>query len=369
MSKIQIVGAGLSGMVAALHLAREGREVTVLEGHPGIGGMKGVHPSAHTTPIDVEYVSRTLDLDLSSCFKPIRDFRLGVLHRLYRCGSASLHCVERSSRATSIDSYLYNECLRHGVTFCFNTMIRDPLSLPPDTILATGLHPEMFDALEIPYRKVYSFWMAAERNTGMFEGLKTEFEQLLVGYMDHYTNDYFYVTAMNDLWYALLFSRKPLSKSHLALCVEKVRERLGVSLVGWKFLTGCVPTRSFRNPRLFLGDKILTGSLSGSMDPMFLFGIHGALLSGKIAALAVSDPEKAEQAFRNLNRFFIPTLIQRRIYEKNFLRNQIFNFMLRRIPRTTVQLSRIASLGVPGYRAFEPFVNSIQRETGEEIRP
>jgi flavin-dependent dehydrogenase len=369
MAKILVVGAGLSGMVAAIHLSREGREVEVLEGHPGIGGMKGVHPSAHTTPIDVEHVSRTLSIDLYPCFKPIRDFRLGVLKRLYRCGSRTLHCVERSSRATSIDSYLYNECLRHGVTFSFNTMIQDPLSLPPDTIIATGLHPEMFDALEIPYHKVYSFWMAAERSTGMFQGLKTEFEQLLVGYMDNYTNDYFYVTAMNDLWYALLFSRKPLFKTHLTRCVETVRERLGVSLAGWKFLTGCVPTRSFRNPRLFLGDKILTGSLSGSMDPMFLFGIHGALLSGKIAATAVSNPERAEREFRSLNRYFVPTLIQRRIYEKNFLRNQIFNLMLSRIPRSTIQLSRIASVGVPGYRAFQPFVNSIRRETQEEVRP
>jgi len=362
MAKILVVGAGLSGMVAAIQLAREGREVEVLEGHPGIGGMKGVHPSAHTTPIDVEHVSRTLGIDLTPCFKPIRDFRMGVLKRLYRCQSRSLHCVERSSRPSSIDTYLYNECLRHGVTFTFNAMIRDPLGLPPDTILATGLHPEMFDALEIPHRKVYSFWMAAERGTGLFRGLKTEFEQLLVGYMDSYTNDYFYVTAMNDLWYALLFSRKPLHKTHLARCVETVRERLGVSLAGWKFLTGCVPTRSFRNPRLFLGDKILTGSLSGSMDPMFLFGIHGALLSGKIAATAVSDPERAQKEFRSLNRFFVPTLIQRRIYEKNFLRNQILNFMLRRIPRTSIQVSRVASMGVPGYRAFQPFVNAIENE-------
>ena len=364
MAKITIVGAGLSGMVAAIHLAREGREVEVLEGHSGIGGMKGVHPSAHTTPIDVEAVSRTINIDLSSCFKPIRDFRMGVLNRLYTCASDSLYCVERSSRPTSLDSFLYAECLRHGVTFCFNTMVKDPLlTLPPDSIIATGLHPEMFDALEIPYNRVYSFWMHAERNTGMFNDLKMEFEQLLVGYMDNYTNDYFYVTAMNDLWYALLFSRKPLSKANLSDCVKKVKERLGVSLDGWKFLTGCVPTRSFRNPRLFLGDKILTGSLSGSMDPMFLFGIHGALLSGRIAAIAVTDMEKAEAEFRNLNRFYVSTLIMRRIYEKNFFRNYILNLMLRRIPRTSIEMSRIVSLGVPGYRAFKPLINKIQRET------
>lgn len=361
MAKIDIVGAGLSGMVAAINLAREGYEVTVLEGHSEIGGLKGVHPSAHTTPIDVEAASRFTGIDLAPCFKPINDFRLGVLNNLYSCRSESLQCVERSNRPSSIDTYLYEECLRLGVGFSFDTLIEDPLSMPPQTILATGLHPEMFAALDIPYQVVYSFWMSAERSSGMFQTLKAEFEQLLVGYMDDYTNDYFYVTAMNDLWYALLFSRKPLTKGNLNDCVDKVQERLGVSLSGWKYLTGCVPTRRFDNPRLFIGDKILTGSLSGSMDPMFLFGIHGALLSGRIAATAVLDREKAEKEFRWLNRFFVPSLVQRRIYEKNFLRNQIFNFLVGRIPRASCQLSRLTTLGVPGYRAFKPIVYSVQR--------
>jgi len=350
-------------MVAAINLAKDGYEVLVLEGHPEIGGMKGVHPSAHSTPIDVEAASRYTGVDLSGHFKPINDFRLGVMDNLYSCQSDTLHCVERSNRPTSIDSFLYEECLRHGVRFSFDTMVRDPLSMPPDTILATGLHPEMFDALEIPYQRVYSFWMYAEKSSGMFDTLKAEFEQLLVGYMDNYTNDYFYVTAMNDLWYALLFSRKPLNKTNLAACMDKVKDRLGVTLTEWKFITGCVPTKSFRNPRLYLGDKIITGSLSGSMDPMFLFGIHGALLSGKVAAMAVRDPEAAEKEFRWLNRFYVSTLIQRRIYEKNFLRNHMFNFLVGNVPKLSCQLSRLTSMGVPGYRSFKPLAKSIQRSS------
>jgi flavin-dependent dehydrogenase len=347
-------------MVAAIDLAREGYEVLVLEGHPGIGGMKGVHPSAHSTPIDVEAASRYTGIDFSPCFKPIREFRLGVLDRLYTCGTETLFCVERSDRPSSIDTYLYQECLRAGVQFSFGTMITDPLSLPPGTIIATGLHSEMFDALKIPCRTVYSYWMFAERSSGSLDSLKAEFEQLLVGYLEDYTTDYFYVTAVNGLWYALLFSRRPLSDSNLADCVKKVKERLGVTLRGWKYLTGRVPTKSFRNPVLFLGDKIITGSLSGSMDPMFLFGIHGAIYSGKIAALAVRDREKAQQEFRWLNRFFAPTLFQRRLAEISPLRNPMMNLLLRGIPRTTCQMSRFSTLGVPGYRAFKPLISSVR---------
>ena len=361
MAKITILGAGLSGMVAAINLAREGHEVLVLEGHSGIGGLKNVHPSAHTTPIDPEMVSRYTGIDVTSSFKPILDFRLGVLDRLYSCRTDTLYCVERGDRPTAIDSLLYQECVKCGVTFEFNTFIKDPnLELPPDSILATGLHPEMFNALQIPYETVYSFWMTAERDSGIFESLRAEFEQLLVGYLDNYTNDYFYVTAVNNLWYALLFSRKPLKKANLNDCITTVEERLGVRLTGWKFLTGSVPTKSFKNPRLFLGDKILTGSLSGSMDPFYLFGIHGALLSGKVAATAIKDPEAAEAEFRRINRGFIRTLIQRRFYQSNPFRNHIFNVLLR-FPNMTSRLSRFATRGIPGYVPKKPMVYSIKR--------
>jgi hypothetical protein len=366
MAKTHILGAGLSGMIAAIHAARQGKEVLVLEGHSGIGGLKGVHPSAHTTPIDPWWVSRYLDIDITPSFKPILDFRLGVLNRLYSCRTETLYCVERGDRPTAIDQLLYQECLGCGVSFEFGALVKDPYELPPNSILATGLHREMFEALGIPYETVYSFWMTAERSSGMFSSLKADFEQLLVGYLYPYTTDYFYVTAVNDLWYALLFSRRPLHKAHLAACVSSVEERLGVRLAGWKYLTGAVPTKSIANPRLLLGDKILAGSLSGSMDPFYLFGIHGALLSGKIAAMALEEPEKAQAEFKRINRFYVATWLQRRLYEYNPLRHHMFHALLM-CPSLTCQLSRCATLGIPGYvQGWFPrktMVSSIERTT------
>lgn len=361
MAKMTIVGAGLSGMIAAVHLAREGDEVTILEGHDKIGGMRHVHPSCHSTPIHVEAASRYVGIDLSPCFKPILFFQLGVKDKLFSCQTDTLFCVERGDRPTSLDSYLYQECLRHGVKFQFGILVRSPDDVPPGSILATGLHPEMFAATGIPYERVHSFWMQAEKSQELFGTLRAEFEQLLVSYMDDYTNDYFYATAMNDLWYALLFSRKPLSRANLEDCIQKVRERLGVSLAGWRYQTGCVPTKSFRNPRLFHGDRILAGSLSGSMDPMFLFGIHGALLSGKIAAMAVRDREAAEREFQRINRNYVRTWVRRRLYQCNPLRNSLQAFLLGRFPETACRLSRRATEGIPGYSPAEPMIRSIRR--------
>jgi hypothetical protein len=50
-------------------------------------------------------------------------------------------------------------------------------------------------------------------------------------------------------------------------------------------------------------DKIVAGSLAGCMEPFMFFGLHGALVSGKIAAAAVTDKEKAYAEFLKCNRF------------------------------------------------------------------
>ena len=118
MAKIHIVGAGLSGMVAAINLAREGYEVMILEGHTGIGGLKNVHPSAHTTPIDVTAASKYTGIDLSPCFKPVLNFQMGVRKDLYTCGTDTLYCVERSNRPTSIDTYLYQDTVQMLIYRC-----------------------------------------------------------------------------------------------------------------------------------------------------------------------------------------------------------------------------------------------------------
>ena len=43
---------------------------------------------------------------------------------------------------------------------------------------------------------------------------------------------------------------------------------------------------------------ILSGTLGGFLEPAFSFGITGALLSGKISAMAVTEPVKAEKEFK-----------------------------------------------------------------------
>ena len=74
MSKIIIVGAGLSGMTAGINLARDGYEVEIWDRGNAIGGvaleqeaaMKKPVAIADMTPFDIERLSLTI-LVLISC--------------------------------------------------------------------------------------------------------------------------------------------------------------------------------------------------------------------------------------------------------------------------------------------------------------
>ena len=291
MAKITIVGAGLSGMVAAINLARQGDDVLILDKEKQIGGSPGFHPSLHATPIDLQYTSDFIGIDISKHFQLLSDFHTWVKNkRLYT--SLNNYGVERGNRPTSIDTYLYETCLAHGVTFEFGQPIKNLSDVPPGSIMATGLMCTVndFSVNNIVKGYGYSFTMETKRGPASWQ------------YADNYSPDYFYAVAMNGFLYGLLFGREQrIDAKWKDVAGQQFYEREGIEIKEWKpfqceMMTNC---------QLFFGpnnDYIMTGSASGSADPFFGFGIVGALTSGKISALAVRDPDGAQALFDHINR-------------------------------------------------------------------
>ncbi|MCL6508063.1 MAG: NAD(P)-binding protein, partial [Bryobacteraceae bacterium] len=137
--EVLIVGAGMSGMVAAINLAREGHRVLVREAEESYGGARIYNPSTHVTPIDPIKTSEYIGIDVSPVF-----------HKVIKCPAFfhqteiqfpvySVYGVERGDRPGSLDTLLYGECLNAGVEFEFGR----------------ALGREDLDSLPLPDREIF----------------------------------------------------------------------------------------------------------------------------------------------------------------------------------------------------------------------
>lgn len=295
-NEITVVGCGMSGLIAAIDLVRNGYEARVLERESGYGGASIYNPSVHATPLDVKATSDYIGIDLRSVFHPMRMNRQLIHETAISMPTEGSYFVERGDRPSSLDTLLYETAVREGVRFEFGTNVsaEDLKNLPDNTIIATGLYHHMYDALDIPYIKWEAYTSRGEialRNYAFI-------------WMDECITEYGYFSSVNGIYFNLLFSTRPVTKD----CLKKYEDMMirveGIEHREWDHIKGVVPIASPGNPRLRSGRFILSGTISGSMDPMLWFGISGALVSGKTAAMAVYDPQRAQNDFSRFNALF-----------------------------------------------------------------
>ena len=293
---VNIYGAGMSGLIAAINLAREDYEVVVHDREKGYGGDPQYNPSTHTTPMDVPACSEYIGIDISPAFHELRrcpfyfhDTPIETPQTLFH---DAMYTVERGNRETSLDTILYKEAVELGVQFSWEDGLKKEMlgSLPKNTIIAGGLTPSVYEALDIPYLRWYG-WIS--RGEIGFSGLSWI-------WLDEGITEYGYLSSVNNYYFNLLFSNKHVSKETLKKYQSFMRRMEGVEHPGesWIYSGGAVPIAAPDNPRLFWNDSVLCGTLSGMMDPMMWFGILGATVSGKVAALAITDRDRAVRDFQ-----------------------------------------------------------------------
>ena len=159
------------------------------------------------------------------------------------------------------------------------------LEAPKGTILATGLSAGVYKWLGIDWSILGGYWAYSEIESD---------EVSAAAYMGGFTNEYGYSASMNRMWYVLLFARNEVPAENLETFKNILEDCEGRTFDKWKRYDAHAP----KEPRLFYKDFILSGTLGGFVEPAFSFGITGALLSGKISAMAVTEPEKAEREFK-----------------------------------------------------------------------
>lgn len=362
------MGAGLSGLTAAIILAREGYEVRVLEEKKEIGGAS-LHASmvsgqelcfADMTPLDLEAMGRYLGFPLSSpdgagpgpfcnSLPSLRFRAFGKLIELPLPPDVHMKMVERGQRPSSLDGYLFRLAADSGVRFSFGAPVRtrkEFSELPPGSIIATGMFRQAFDALDIPFTRAYGFFAGGPAAEGR--------NPFCVAYYHEQTQDYGYYATANGVGAAVLFQRgKPLSVAALSWFPKQLEEDEGISFPHWHMIENLAgtPTGSFFNPRLFSGDLILTGTLAGMQDPLMVLGVHGALVSGRIAAMAVHDREGAAREFRRMNKWWRLAFLTRRLLWAThpWGPRNLIPLALSLVPRVDQRLLWLLNPAVPGW--------------------
>jgi len=326
--EVTIFGAGMSGLIAAINLAREGYSVTVHEKEAGYGGSQLYNPSTHVTPLDPVATSEYIGIDISPAFHPVIACPAYFHNTKVLLPVGGIYAVERGNRPTSLDTLLYKECEGLPIKFEFGSKLdKDMLgNLPPNTIIACGLIPSAYEMLDIPYLRWYGWISRGEIGIGSYAWL----------WFDECISEYGYLSAVNNYYFNLLFSIRHIDKSCLDKYTSFMVRQEGIEHEDWDYVSGAVPIAKSDNPRLFWNDAVLCGTISGAMDPMLWFGISGALVTGKVAALAIGDRPRAEAEF---NRF------TRRFKENFILKNNIWYKFVR--PNVNAMEKTINLLGVP----------------------
>ena len=297
---IIVVGAGPAGLVAAINLNREGFNVILREKHALIGGEPGFHPSVHGTPVDIPGLWDYIGIDCGEAFGLLGDNSktyvngkmIGSLDSLMGPSDDSapklaIYNTERGHRPTSLDSFLCRIAEKEGVNIEFGKPFKedDFQKAPKGTIIATGLSQGVYKWLGIDWSVLGGYWAYTEIESD---------EVSAAAYIGDFSNEYGYSASMNKMWYVLLFARKEVSAENLDKFKKILEECEGRTFDKWKRYDA----HSSKEPRLFYKDFILAGTMGGFVEPAFSFGITGALLSGKISAMAVTEPEKAEKEFK-----------------------------------------------------------------------
>lgn len=120
MKNINIYGAGLSGLTAAINLARDDYKVTIFEKEKRVGGSVTYTPSVHMTPIHFEKMKEYIGIDVEPFFSELDVFKANIYSKIVTFKPNNLFVTERGFSKTSIDYNLFKIAEDEGVNFEFS---------------------------------------------------------------------------------------------------------------------------------------------------------------------------------------------------------------------------------------------------------
>jgi len=309
MKKIKILGAGLSGLTAAINLAKSGYTVEVYEKNKDVGmrfngDIQGLENWSDKKDIIEEL--REMNVDVNFDFTPFRSIIItnGLKAKEIRWKRTLFYLLRRGPFSGTIDYSLKAQALKLGVNIHF----QETLAQNEANIIATG--PTIIEA------------------PGMVKGIvfKTDIKDIAI-------------LAFNDKLAFKGYSYLLVMKGYGCLCSVMMKDE--ASRINWyfertkEFFLKKIPFQlqiirevsgigSFSLKKVKSGVPLYVGEAAGLQDFLWGFGMRFAFASGYLVAQSVickTDYEKiADKHFRNrlragiINRWLIENILSKEDY-------------------------------------------------------
>ncbi|HWP30534.1 MAG TPA: NAD(P)/FAD-dependent oxidoreductase [Fimbriimonadales bacterium] len=310
MSEIQIIGAGPSGLTAAIHLATKGFEVRVREKRKAPGmrhhGFQGLDNWSHKE--DAKEVLKGLGIRADFLLRPVFEvLYISPKRKVHpvRSREPLFYLVRRGNHPDSLDAKLAWQAIELGVRISYN----DPVAqAPPGAIVGIGPTSAKAIAKGIQFRtdmpdiamcivdpeiapKAYAYLLVHEKEATLAVMLTEEFKK---------ANDYL----------------KNAIEAFQSIRKFDIEEATTFGGAGIPF--DATPT---------MGGQLRVGECSGAQDALWGFGLWFAMESGYLAAKCLVENKDYRKEFRKkllpkIQRLLVCRWlferIQRNSYERYF---------------------------------------------------
>jgi len=275
MKHIKIIGAGPSGLCAAINLVKAGYNVDVFEkrndsGRRFKGDLEGFENWSSKNDVIEEIKSFNIKLNFG-CF-PFKSFHITdgntVLNSSFK--KPIFYLVKRGPIEQSLDQGLKNQALNQGVKINFNSTINREKA----DIIATGVE--------------------GIKPTGIAKGITfdTESENIAVAILNKKTSNrgysYLLINNGHGTICTVNFQTPNLNINlYLKNTLELIKKIFDVEIRNRKNAggIGCFQI----HPRLVIDNKLIVGEAAGLQDLLWGFGMRYALTSGFLASKSIIE--------------------------------------------------------------------------------
>jgi flavin-dependent dehydrogenase len=317
MNHVKILGAGPSGLTAAINLAIAGYNVDVFEKNNDVGSrvkrnLQGLENWSCEQDVVEEFKKMKINPNFDC--EPFTDLKItnNTENWDFSCHKPAFYLIKRGADNNSLDQGLKEQALKNGVNIKFG----ETAPIDEVDIVATGPDPK--------------FKFAVGRGLTF----KTDHENLAVGLVNNYHafKGYSYLLISNGCGCiaTVLFENFGDLNKYFKRTLDAFLVKYDLKMEDPCKFAGY---GSFSNKIMNNENKIFVGETAGFQDLLWGFGIRNAVKSGYIAAKCILDGDDCKDYYRSVEKYFKPKLnagvVNRFFWEKFASSN--YAFILNRI--------------------------------------